>query len=76
VAGTGNTVTVLVRVTPNGGSIASTSFTVEFNATDTSKSFYNASLSLAPGDRIHVQLSYTGNNDNTAHDITVQLDMF
>jgi hypothetical protein len=76
VAGTGNTVTVLVRVTPNGGSIASTAFTVTFNATETAHSFYNASVSVAPGDRIHVQLSYTGGNGNTAHDLTVQLDMF
>jgi hypothetical protein len=75
-AGTGNTVTVLVRVTPNGGSIASTVFTVTFDATETAHSFYNGSVNVAPGDRIHIQVSYTGNNDNTAHDLTVQLDMF
>jgi hypothetical protein len=76
VAGTGNTLTVLVRVTPNGGNIADTDFTVEFNATDTFKNFYNASLSVNTGDRIHVQVTWTGGNQNTAHDLTVQLDMF
>ena len=73
--GTGGTLTVLVRVTPNGGSIASTNFTVVFGAADTFKSFYDASLSVNTGDRIHVQVSWTGGS-NTARDLTVQLDMF
>jgi hypothetical protein len=75
-AGTGHTVTVLVRVTPSGGSIASTSFTVTLGATDLFANFYDASVTVGTGDRIHVQVSYTGNNGNTAHDLTVQLDMF
>jgi hypothetical protein len=74
--GTGNDLTILVRVTPSGGSIADTAFTVTFGATDTVKSFYNASLTVGTGARIHVQVSYTGGNGNTAHDLTVQLDLF
>ena len=76
IAGTGNTMTILVRVTPNGGTIADTAFTVAFGGNDTFKNFYNASLTVNTGDRIHVQVSWTGGNQNTAHDLTVQLDMF
>ena len=74
--GTGNTLTVLVRHTPYGGSIADTAFTVTFGAADLVKNFYNASLSVNTGDRIHVQVSYTGGNANEAHDLTVQIDTF
>ena len=74
--GTGHTLTILVSHTPVGGTITSTPFTVIFGATDTTKSFYNASVSLNTGDRIHVQVSYTGGNGNAAHDLTVQLDLF
>jgi hypothetical protein len=75
-AGTGHTTTILVRYTPVGGSITSTSFTVTLNATDLYATFYNASLTLGTGDKIHVQVSYTGGNGNTTHDLTVQVDMF
>jgi hypothetical protein len=76
-AGTGHDVTILVRYTPIAtGTVTSTSFTVTLGATDLVQHFYNASLRLATGDRLHVQLSYTGNNGNTANDLTVQLDMF
>jgi hypothetical protein len=74
--GTGNDLTILVRVTPNGGSIASTAFTVTFGATDTFVAYYSGSVNLGVGDRVHVQVSYTGGNGNTAHDLTVQVDMF
>jgi hypothetical protein len=74
--GTGNTLTVLVRHTPFGGSITSTVFTVTFGATDLVQSYYNASVRVNTGDRIHIQVSYTGDNGNTSHDLTVQLDMF
>ena len=74
--GTGNTLTVLVRHTPIGGTITDTPFTVTFGAADILKNFYNASLSLNTGDRIHVEVTYTGGNGNTAHDLTLQLDMF
>jgi hypothetical protein len=73
--GTGNSMTVLVQYTPVGGSITSTLFTVTFGATDTSKSFYNASQNLNSGDRLHVYLSgMTGNNSAT--DFSLQLDLF
>ena len=74
--GTGNTLTLLVRHTPFGGTIADTVFTVTFGATDLVKNFYNASLSVNTGDRIHVELTYTGENGNTAYDLTLQLDLF
>jgi hypothetical protein len=76
VPGTGHNLTVLVRVTPFGGSITSTAFTVTLGAADLVATFYNASVRVNTGDRIHVQVSYTGGNGNTAHDLTVQLDMF
>jgi len=76
VAGTGNTITILVRVTPTGGSITSTVFTVTLGATDLFANFYNGSVNVGTGDRIHVEVSYTGGNGNTAHDLTVQVDMF
>jgi archaellin len=72
-----DTVTLLVRYTPVGTTdLTNTIFTVTFNAGDVVKNFYNGSLSLNTGDRIHVQLTYTGGNANLAHDLTVQLDMF
>jgi hypothetical protein len=74
--GAGNTLTVLVRHTPFGGSITSTVFTVTFGATDLIQNYYNASVRVNTGDRIHIQVSYTGGNANEAHDLAVQLDMF
>jgi hypothetical protein len=75
-AGTGHSVTVLVRHTPYGGSITDTAFTVTLGATDTFQNFYSSSHTMDVGDYINVQLSYTGNNGNTATDLTVQLDLF
>ena len=75
-AGAGNTVTILIRVTPVGGSITSTIITATLGATDLFANFYDGSVNVGTGDRIHVQVSYTGGNGNTAHDLTVQLDMF
>jgi hypothetical protein len=74
--GTTNTTTVLVRHTPFGGSIADTVFAVEFGPTDLAKNFYDGSLNLNTGDKIHVQLSYSGASTNTSSDLTVQVDMF
>jgi hypothetical protein len=75
--GTGHDLTLLVKYTPIAtGTLTDTPFTVTFGATDLAKTFYNASLRLNTGDRIHVYITYTGNNDNTAHDLTVQLDLF
>ena len=74
--GTSNSLTLLVRHTPiSTATIVDTSFTVTFGAADTTKNFYNASPSLTTGDRVHLQVTYTGNNANTAHDLTVQLDI-
>jgi hypothetical protein len=75
--GTGNTVTLLLRYTPYGGSLTDiTAFTVTFGATDRFQNFYNGSFSLNTGDYLHVYMSYTGGNANGAHDLTLQLDMF
>jgi len=76
-AGTGNTVTVLVRYTPiSTGILTSTPFTFVFDSTTTSGNFYDSSLTLNTGDRLHVSISYTGGNGNTAHDATIQVDLF
>jgi hypothetical protein len=76
-AGGTDTVTVLVRYTPlSTGVITNTPFTVTLTAGETNKEFYNASVRLNTGDRIHVQLLYTGGHGNDGHDLTVQVDMF
>jgi hypothetical protein len=73
--GANHSIVVLVQYTPVGGTITSTLFTVTFGATDTSKSFYNASQNLNSGDKLHVYLSgITGNNSAT--DFSLQLDLF
>ena len=74
--GTGHTVTLLIRVTPLNGTITNTPFTITFSATDTNMTFYNASYRVTTGDKIHAYLTYTGANGNTAHDLTLQVDMF
>jgi hypothetical protein len=76
-AGTGHGVTVNVRRTPFGGSIADVSgYSVTLGATGTDRSIYNVSQTFGAGDLIHVQLAYTGGNGNAAQDLTVQLDLF
>jgi len=77
--GTGNTVTVTVYQTlaanvPN--SPTATLFTLTFGATDLQKSFYNGSVYFSFGDRLHTNVTYTGDNGNAATDLSVQLDMF
>ena len=75
--GTGHTTTIQIRRTPAGGSIADvTAFTLTFGATDTDVSFYNGSQTFGAGDLIHLYLTYTGNNANTSHDLTLQVDCF
>jgi hypothetical protein len=75
--GVANTVTVLVQYTPiSTGTITATPFTVVFDATATSGSFYDSSITLNTGDKLHVYISYIGGNGNTAHDATVQVDLF
>jgi hypothetical protein len=73
--GAGNSLTALVRYTPVGGTITDTLFTVTFGATDTAKSYYNASQNLNSGDRLHVYLSGVAGNNATA-DFSLQLDLF
>jgi hypothetical protein len=75
-AGGTASITVLVKYTPVTGTITDTPFTVTLGSTDLFKNFYSASVALNTGDKIHIYLTYTGNNNNTAHDLTVQLDMF
>jgi hypothetical protein len=75
-AGSTNSVTFLVRYTPVGGTITNTVFTTTLTGSTTEASFYNGSLSLNAGDRIHLYMSYTGGNANEANDVSVQLDMF
>jgi hypothetical protein len=54
-----------------------TPFTITFNGTDYSQSFYNASVNLNAGDLIHLYSTYTsGSPSNVAHDITCQVDLF
>jgi hypothetical protein len=59
-----------------GTKTVSTVFTVTFTGQDIQKSFYNGSVDLEAGDRIHVYQTYTSVGTNGAHDLTVQLDMF
>jgi len=89
-AGTGNASTVTLTVyrtrsadAPGdassgalGTKTVSTVFTVTFTGQDIQKSFYNGSVDLEAGDRIHVYQTYTSVGTNGAHDLTVQLDMF
>jgi len=74
------TTTVQVYYTPKaGGAITPIA---GFNAVlsgagATSISYYNSTQNLGSGDRIHVGLTYSGNNSsNKTHDVTIQLDMF
>ena len=72
-----NSITLTVRVTPNGGSIADTIFTVTISGANTVGSFYNGSVRCGAGDLLHLYLSYTsGAPANAAHDITAQIDLF
>ena len=75
-----NSVTALIQHTPvSTGTRVDTVFTVTLTGTNTLASFYNASLTLATGDYIHVYLSYVnlgGGSPNLAHDITLQVDLF
>jgi hypothetical protein len=78
--GTTNTVTLLIQHTPiSTGTKVDTVFTITLTGTATTDSFYNASLSLATGDLIHVYLTYFnrgGANTLASDDLTVQVDLF
>ena len=54
-----------------------TAFTITYSGTTNgSLTNYAQSISLAQGDLLSLQLTYTGSNSNNAHDLTVQLDLF
>jgi hypothetical protein len=74
--GTGYNLTALVKYTPVGGTITNTAFTVTISNTQTEGTFYNSSVSLNTGDKLHLFLTYSGGNSNNAHDITAQIDLF
>jgi hypothetical protein len=74
--GAGATTTISVQRTVPGGTATTISgFTLVFGATDTDKSFYNASQTFSAGDYLHVKIVYT-DNGNLTNDIAVQLDLF
>ena len=71
-----HTVTLLIRYTAiSTGIVTDTPFTLTLSNTNVG-SFYNASVSLNTGDRIHLYLTYTGGNGNMSHDLTAQIDLF
>ena len=69
-------VTISVWYTPLGGTLTSTPISVTLSGATLTGSYYNSSVRLNTGDRIHVKEVYTGGNQDTAHDLTVQLDLF
>lgn len=74
--GTGHSTIILVRYTPVNGTITDTMFIVTLSNTITEGYFYNGSVALSAGDKLHVYVSYTGNSGNLTHDLTIQLDLF
>lgn len=74
--GTGNSLFVTVCVTPVGGIISNTAFTITLSGSQTEGNIYGVSHRCAAGDRIHLLLTYSGNNDNLSHDFTAQIDLF
>jgi hypothetical protein len=76
--GTGHSTTVQIRRTPAGSTGAANvpDYSVTLSNSETDKSLYSISQTFGAGDLIHVYLTYTGNNSNTSHDLTVQLDLF
>jgi len=76
--GSGTTLTVQYTKFSNS-SLITTPFTLNFTGTQTNKTFYNSSVTLNTGDKIHVKLDYTtgaGGNSNLSEDLTIQLDLF
>jgi hypothetical protein len=74
--GTGGTLSTLVKYTPiSTGVIRDTSFNITFLAGDTSGNYYNSSVTLAAGDKLHLYVSSNGLAEAVT-DLTVQLDLF
>lgn len=65
-----------MQVTPVGGGLVNTVFTVTLTGAQTSGTFYNGSYRGNTGDKIHLEITYTGSNANNAEDVSVQLDIF
>jgi hypothetical protein len=74
-AGDSVVITVCKNAAPATGDLISnaTPFTVTLNNTTLNATFYNVSVTFNTGDFINV---YINANDNTIHDLSVQLDIF
>jgi hypothetical protein len=74
--GTGsNTFQVYVTPIATGITVPITAYVLTFTDAETNKSYYNTSYDFAPGDLLHVGLTWT-NNANNSLDATVQIDLF
>ena len=75
---TTHTVTLTVGYTPVGGIYTTTPFTVSLGGATSpvSGNFYNSSVRLNTGDLLHLQITYTGNNNNLGADLSCQVDLF
>ena len=67
-------VTITMQYTPVGGSLTTTPFTVTLGANETNNTFYNSSVRLTTGDKLHAHMTCSG--ASTATDLSVQVDMF
>jgi hypothetical protein len=65
-----------VYKTPKNGTIASTIYSIPIVDGSTIGTKYDGSVDFAAGDKVHLNVTYTGGNANTTHDITAQLDFF
>jgi len=75
--GTGHSLTLNVSYTSIvTAALITTPFTLTFINGDTSKTFYNSSVTLVTGDLLHLLVSYTGGNGNTATDLSSQIDLY
>jgi len=74
--GANHSITILVQYTPIAtGIVTNTIFTVTFGATDTEQTFYNGSVNLNCGDKLHVYLS-GATGGTSASDFSLQIDLF
>jgi hypothetical protein len=76
--GAGHDVALLVQYTKAGTTLPlyDTSFSITMTNGTMEASVYNSSVSLNTGDKIHLNISYTGGNGNTAEDLTAQIDLY
>ena len=75
-----NSVNLTIGYTPSSTGIYQTNiFTISLTGTTVlpvSSNFYNGSVRLTTGDKLHLEIDYTGGNSNTAEDLSVQIDLF